>query len=956
VPEADVILARIAALEADKDPKCHATASRLEDFMFGTELEPAARFAEHRRQQAWALAAWRRAHEAAGAASVISAKHVNVGMDAVSARDRRQYSSVAYSLRALLAVQQEMAVGLRPPLKALDDGAVRALATALDTVSLLALQRADEFARARDRHTIDVGMVEEAWGPFGEIEAVRGQAKLDVSLLRAIVAGKVAAYAAYNEASSALFVRNLQVFFAKARWPSDARVARAFRQLFTESLIAFAGQLYAASEAEAAARGHRLVREEDVYAAGQRLAPFETNAFEDVVFFPRLARDRQVVVESYDLDAFRDSGIHWKYLSEAVGGEGFVPSMAPDPFAAELLAEQVSQLGLLLLRLCGEVSTRGLHKALAGIAARVAEKPAVAVASDGALSSAPGKTAGGAWFVDAGADLGFEYRHRSSDWLSRQLRSYLQSDGGGNITIPPAFGGAGVAVGDVNGDGWDDIVVLGGLGNRLFLNRAGKRLEDVTAAAGLSWSRPSDRRPGEPRQPLIADLDNDGDQDIIITYVGDPHRVYRNRGDATFDDVTDKAGLGGAGLVGGPATVFDYDGDGLLDVYIAYFGDYLSGVLPTLERRNTNGLPNRLFRNKGDLVFEDVTAASGTGDRGWGQAVTHTDLNGDGRQDLLVGNDFGVNAYYVNKGGGRFEEASAALGTDKPSYTMGFSIADLNADDRPDIYVSNIVVMNKDEKYVLPAADTTLKLDPAKMAAARVLEANDLFVSGDGRYTQSRAIGRGYASTGWSWGAAFVDFDLDGDDDLYVTNGMNEYQVYSRDNPYYTDPEANRRSNASFPDAGLDRNVFFANEGGRLENRSAQSGLDRLSNSRSVAVLDVDHDGDQDLVVLDYHGPAALYRNRAGKRNGYLAVRLVGGAGQNRDGIGARIVATLPDGRTVRREVRGSDGYMSVSSREQIIGLGAHPTADLTIIWPDGARTERKAVPARSRIEVRRLP
>ena len=373
----------------------------------------------------------------------------------------------------------------------------------------------------------------------------------------------------------------------------------------------------------------------------------------------------------------------------------------------------------------------GLGAIQARINAHAEAEPGVAVvasirSSAAGLSRAAGDAGGptATYFTDVTDQVGIDVEHRSSDWLSRLLRSYLPGgDNVGNITIPPAFGGAGVAAEDVNGDSLPDLLILSGRGNRLYLNDGDGGFRDVTATAGIDWRRPADGLPGEPRQPIIADLDNDGLQDILITYVNDPHRLYRNVGNLRFVDVTERANLGGDGLVGGPATVFDYDRDGLLDVYITYFGDYVHGVLPTLRRRNANGLPNRLFRNTGSLTFEDVTDGSGVDDTGWAQAVVHTDLDGDGWQDLIVGNDFGINGYYRNRGDGTFENIAERLGTDKPSYTMGFGLTDLNEDGAPDVYVSNIVTMNKDETYVLPNQDTPAKFDPDKLANMRVVEA-----------------------------------------------------------------------------------------------------------------------------------------------------------------------------------------------------------------------------------------
>ncbi len=1013
------ILSEIETLEGKSDPKCYATASRLEDFMFGTPLSFDARDAKNRLQKELARRLWQTASDAARAADAreLTAADIDTALSSyfrfsqdddghwrvalpgdrsirINGTDKRQYSSIAYALRAILAVQQESLFDVDASLRPLGQGAIATLKDAIDVYTLSVLKVADGLAREQSAYEIDeptiVGTWEELLGgetdaglaaglSADEEPAARAERRLaDLALTNAIIDRKVRAYAAYNQVSNQLFVRNLQVYFAKKRWPADEDEARRFRSLFTESLIAMAAEIYKGAEAVALGRGNALIRERDVNDFLSTYIPYRVNEYEDVVFFPALARDERIVIEAYDMDAFRDSGIHWRYLQFATQTDGFEAYLEPDPFALELITENIAQLGVLILRVTGHVGDERGHERIAAddltaalerirtrVALNNAAPPRRAGEEGASLKSAAASTArnagDGALYTDVTADVGIDFMHRSSDWLSRLLRSYLEKDENtGIITIPPAFGGSGIAVEDIDGDGHEDILILGGLGNRLYVHDGRGGFDDITVAAGLNWTRPEDRNPGEPRQPLIADLDNDGHQDIVITYVDDAHRVYRNNGDRTFTDVTDKAGLGGKGLVGGPATVFDFDNDGLLDVYITYFGNYLKGVLPTLERRNTNGLPNRLFKNLGDFEFADVTEGSGLDNSGWGQAVTHTDLDGDALQDVIVGNDFGVNAYYRNSGQGRFEDISARLDTDKPSYTMGIGIADLNGDLAPDIYISNIVTMNKDQKYVLPNEDTTMAFNPDKLANMRVVEANDLFLSvtaGDGiRYTMSRAVERGYSSTGWSWGAEFFDSDNDGDDDLYVLNGMNEFNLYSSENPYYTDPEDNARQNIYIPVSTKESNVFFVNDDGRLNNVSRDSGLDLLGNSRSAAYLDFDDDGDLDIVVNNYHEAARVYRNNhAADHNNWLKVKLVGDPenGVNRDAIGARLIVTTANGDTVWREIRGSSGYMTVQPKEQHFGLGASGEVRLEIVWPDGTRQVLPSVAANRGLLVR---
>ncbi len=1022
------ILAEIETLESNSDPKCYATASRLEDFIYGTPLTDKARFAKNVLQKQWAMKVWKKASALAEKRGEIQVSESDVtqvissmfsyqlndenhwditfsngrffGKDSISGKDstfgnnkitiskndKRHYGSIAYSLRAILAVQQESLMAAELSLLPLTQPAISALNESLDFFTLAVLSTADKEARLQSQHQLSKVLLLESWKSLdsGDVmsehqlasgNAPKGEAPL--VLLQNIIDQKIRSFEKYNDVNNQLFIRNLQVYFARNSWPKDVNEAKLFKQQFTETLILFTADLYKGAERHALANDHSTIRESDVKAFLNLFIPHEMNAYEDALFFPKLPLNDQVFIESYDFDSFRDSGIHWNYLRHALLSPEFKARLEPDPFAVELLAENVAQFGVLLLRVTGQVGKdagedriKATHflQAARSIQDRinrhalvktdnVEDLPGLASAKSTTQHDASAETT---LFSDATSKLNLNMQHHSSDWLNRLLRSYLKKDEHtGIITIPPAFGGSGIASDDINNDGLADLLILSGTGNRLYINRK-DHFEDITEKSGLNWLREQDNRPGEPRQPLIADINNDGLQDIIITYVDDSHRVYKNLGNETFADMTEQSGLGGINLVAGPATVFDYDNDGLLDIYITYFGDYLQGVLPTLKRRNDNGLPNKLFRNLGDFKFEDVTEGSGLADTGWGQAVAHTDFDLDGKQDLIVGNDFGVNGYYRNLGNGKFKNVSREIGTDKPSYTMGIGITDLNDDLVPDIYISNIVTMNKDQKYVLPSEETTMVFNPQKLANMRVIEANDLFVSkqdaqGNRSYYASKAVTRGRSSTGWAWDADFFDFDNDGDDDLYVLNGMNEYNLYSSENPYYRDPLNNEKMNAYMPVAEKESNVFFINEDGKLQNRSEGSGANLLSNSRSATYLDYDQDGDLDMILNNYHGPVVAYQNNSEQfNNNWLNVKLTGSPqdGINRDAIGALVIAELDNGDRVWREVHGSEGYMSVHPKVQHLGLGKSDSARLTVVWPNGERSDIGQVQAKQLISI----
>jgi hypothetical protein len=995
------IICEIEKLESNRDPKCHATATRLENFIYGTTITSETRFLKVKLQKKLLFRIWERVSKAEEQVDkkIPRSKYFKEEIKKIfkystkengdimvwineknsiilKKRDVDHYSSIAYALRTILALQQEILFDYSLDLVSLDQDSITLLKEFLDIFTLSVLHEADGIARESNLYQISADIFKKAWQRILPRRSALIQANLPLwktrdsvsfsaprgasekfSTINEIIQQKVKSYENYNRISIQVFMRNLQVYFARHQWPADSQKGHKFKELFTETMIAFTFDALKLAEKVAKERGDRFIREEDVNAMWGSFVPFEVNDYEDVIFFPKLGRTGSLTIESYDFDAFRDGGIHWRYLQYAIKDNLVKLILEPDPFAAELLVEGVAQFGVLLLRVAGMVAkdqgdphldVLHLKKAMVEIKRRTQRhgKAKSLIKKSGILSSSDNITRfsqGNTYFTDVTINSGIKFSHRTSDWLSRLLRSYIKkSPTVGTLNIPPAFGGSGVAAGDVNGDGIQDILILSGSGNALYLGDGNGKFRDFTGEAGIVNKR-EDGMFGEPRQPIIADFDNDGWKDILITYVKDDHKLYRNLGRGKFKDVSARANLKGKDLVGGPAIAFDYDRDGLLDIYIMYFGDYLHGKLPSLNRRNLNGLPNRLFKNMGNLTFKDVTQRAGVGNTGWGQAGAHTDFNLDGWQDIIVGNDFGVNVYYRNRGDGTFENVASQLGTDKPSFTMNVGLTDLNRDGFPDVYISNIVTMVKDEKYVLPGADTPMKLNPAKMANMRIIEANDLFVSQVKNdklagYSLSEAVGRGFSSTGWAWGALFFDFDNDGDDDLYCVNGMNEYKVYS-DTPYYTNVFEEKRE-IQLPVYEKETNVFFVNEGGILKNDSQKSGTNFLGNSRSTLYLDFDNDGDLDIILNNYHGPAKVYRNNSEQlMNHWLKIILIGDPdnGCNRDAIGAKIIVYKNNNQIAWREIRGGEGYLSMGPTIQHVGIGKEKKVDVRVTWPNGS-------------------
>ncbi len=433
---------------------------------------------------------------------------------------------------------------------------------------------------------------------------------------------------------------------------------------------------------------------------------------------------------------------------------------------------------------------------------------------------------------------------------------------------------------------------------------------------------------------LLADFDNDGWQDLFMTCAREPDRLYRGLAEGRFEAVTTGPGEITEGGISGPAAAFDVDGDALLDLYVGNFGNYLAGESPFLPGDNKNGLPDRLYRNLGQLRFRDVSAAAGVGNTGWAQAVSHADVDGDGDQDVYVANDFGTNDLLLNRGDGTFESGGARSGAADPFHGMNVTFADLNRDLLPDIFITNI-----------------WGLDPRSLA---LIETNTLLMSRDGeprpRFEPLEDETLKGIDTGWSWGAMFFDFDNDGDDDLFIVNGFTDYWTSIQ---YRAHPD---RPGQRYPiNNGRGANVLLVNRTG-LPNEPVESGAELADvNSRALALLDFDLDGDLDLAITTFHGEARLFRNDLASGNRWMAVELVGSpaAGSSRDAIGAQILATpSTGGPTIWRQVSGGEGYMSMSTLAVEVGLAAAATADLEVRWPGGARQRLLRVPADRRVRI----
>lgn len=987
------IIQKIHNLEKDKDPKCYATANRLEDFMYGTPLDETARNLkiEIQKEIIYYMKKKGTINARKGNSNKILPKHLMpvlkeiakyttnengdyiyelmTGPVTILNKDYRHYTSISYAYRSLLSVEQDLFFS-ESELLSFDAEALELANTYVNLITLVTLKIADRNARSANEYTITKERLRDSWifilnkstnqNTLATVEYPKSSRDIVIeeshnSLVKEIIKQKISSYEKYNRLAESVFLRNIQVYFARQKWPTDLEISNSLRSYYLESLVEFTSTLLQLSDKKATDVNNQIIRVTDVQLALTSFLPSYTNTFEDVTFFPNNNLE-SIILESYDLDAFRDSGFHWRILGYAIDDLMNVQIKSLDPNAAEQLVEGIAQMGVLVLRVAGEQSHRqqkseldiqDIDEGFSKIQQLINSYDLSATLNINTkiISSTTPVNNKFASFEIVNEKTGIDFEHKSSDWLNRLIRSYTISydEGLVKLAIPPAFGGSGVACEDINNDGFVDVLLLGGFGNKLYLNSDKGIFTDITQTSGLESWNTSLHSFGEVRQPIIADFDNDGLQDIFISFVNEAHKLYQNKDGISFLDVSSQANLGGENAVAGPATAFDYDNDGLLDLFIGYFGNYVEGTLPTLSRDNQNGMPNKLFKNLGNFIFKEVNFTQNTASNtGWTQALGHTDINQDGWQDIIVGNDFGVNKYYLNDRNGLFTEISNELGTDKPSYTMNIGITDLNGDLFPDLYISNIVVMQKDEKYVSPNINTKMKFDPENMANIRTIEANDLFLSSVKnnsliKYNLSTNVGRGYSATGWSWDADFFDFDNDGDEDLYCLNGMNDFSVYSSENPFYYE-RAETSKNIHYAESNREKNVFFVNEGGKLINKADVLGADLNSNARSASYFDYDNDGDLDIIINNYHEKATLLENKTPKNNNWIKIKLVGNPQSqiNRDAIGSTLILNSKNNKNIWREIHSTTGYLSVHPKQQHFGLGKDNIVDVEVRWSNG--------------------
>lgn len=541
---------------------------------------------------------------------------------------------------------------------------------------------------------------------------------------------------------------------------------------------------------------------------------------------------------------------------------------------------------------------------------------------------------------------------------------------------------AGVAIGDYDGDGRPDLFLTRPFGgNRLYRNLGDFRFEDVTAAAGMQVELEYDAWGAG---PCFVDIDDDGDLDLYVCSHRRANRFYINQGDGTFVDRAKELGLN---HIGASITMAfsDYDLDGDLDAYLVTnwlvrfqptredtYAEMRAGrmrvaeefqelfdvlKLPSGQLKVVRGAElDHFYRNEGGKfvdVTEQVLGEHSAAENWFGHAARWFDYDRDGYPDLYISNDFyGADQLFHNNGDGTLTDVTKSALSHIPWYSMGSDAADINNDGLLDLMAADMAftthfkskVNMGDMSYTAWFLDSS---DPKQQMS------NALYInSGTGRFLEGAALA-GVSNTDWTWALKFADFDNDGLQDLYVTNGMTRN---------WFDSDVRQRSHSTFEDMEVEfnekwesiwknepplreKNIAFRNRGDLQFDKVGQEwGLDSETVSFGSALGDLDGDGDLDIVTVNFDDQVHVYRNEGGK-NHRVVIELQGKQ-SNRQGLGALVEIETAQGLQVR-DLTSVRGFVSADEPKLFFGLGEADTIDrLTVHWPSGTVQTLTNLPA----------
>ncbi|QEC67308.1 RNA-binding protein [Panacibacter ginsenosidivorans] len=531
------------------------------------------------------------------------------------------------------------------------------------------------------------------------------------------------------------------------------------------------------------------------------------------------------------------------------------------------------------------------------------------------------------------------------------------------------YNGAGVAVGDINGDGLEDIFFTANMKpNKLFLNLGGMKFKDITKEAGVEG-----RNNAWKTGVTMADVNGDGLLDIYVCYSGkvsdDQRRnqLFINKGNLKFSEEAKQFGLDDKSY-STQAAFFDYDNDGDLDMFLL---NHSTKKIDNMElaryRNDVDSLSgNKLYENQNNH-FADVSGKCGIrrNPLTFGLGIAVADVNKDGWQDIYVSNDYNEPDYlYINNHDGTFKEESQQCLTHLSQFSMGVDIVDFNNDALPDIMTLDMLPEDNRRQKLLQLQENyeSFQLMQSQELYKQYMRNMLHLNNGDGTFSEI-AQASGVSNTDWSWSPLFADFDNDGYKDLFITNGylrdytnkdfLRYWGDYKIKKAMDREPSKMMDLVTAMPSTTLYNYIFKNNHDLTFSNMKNDWGMTESGISSGAVYADLDNDGDLDLVVNHINSNAAVYQNMEEdqKKAAYLSVKLKY-KGANINAVGSKIYV-YSNGTTQYEEVNPNRGYLSCMSTIQHFGLGDNPKIDsVKIIWPDNTAQLLTNVTANQKIAI----
>jgi enediyne biosynthesis protein E4 len=512
------------------------------------------------------------------------------------------------------------------------------------------------------------------------------------------------------------------------------------------------------------------------------------------------------------------------------------------------------------------------------------------------------------------------------------------------------YNGGGVALGDINNDGLVDVYFTSNQAkNKLYLNKGNNTFEDITAKASVEGQ--SDWNSGT----IMADVNGDGFLDIYVCAVvgingfEGHNELFINNKNNTFTESAAEYGLD-LDNYSSSAAFFDYDLDGDLDMYLLNHAVHSELSYGNASTRNNRSYEcgDKLFRNDNNK-FVDVSEKAGIfgGANGYGLGLAVSDFNLDGYPDIYVGNDFHEDDYYyINNGNGTFTESLKKYFGHTSRFSMGIDVADINHDGFPDIL--SLDMLPEDEKVLKSSLGDDnpqmLKLRIEKLGYHYQYTRNMLQINQNGQHFTETALLNGVAATDWSWSALFGDYNQDGEQDLFVCNGipkrpndLDYVKYYSNDQiktKITTTKLLDKEALNKMPKGNVTNYIFQGSNNLEFLNKSADWIENDSIISNGSGYADLDNDGDLDLVTNNTNDIASVYINKTNDKANYLKIKLQF-EGKNTFGIGTKVIA-YSKGKKQCKELQTTRGFQS--SSEPIIHFGYGKTSvidSIVVIWPD---------------------